>query len=163
MAQEDPERSVALRRLGIRLAAIRKEKGWSRPRLAAAIGVTVKSVWRWETGEQEMGVLYAAAIAKALGTTVHALLDSTAPTMIRAESLFFVSPKRIERIQGARTDRELRELVRTHPLVSIEIEPSDVQIDKQRFLDAQKEADDLFDSKLGGPLKRFLRKLRGLS
>lgn len=130
--------------------------------LAAAIGCAVKTVSQWENGKQDMGILNAIAIAAVLGTTVQAILTPTKLPMIRAESIFFVSPDRIARIQAARTDLELRDLVLLRPQVSIEIEPSDLQVSKQQFLDAQDEADALYDSKVSGPLKRLLEKLRGL-
>jgi transcriptional regulator with XRE-family HTH domain len=59
-----------IKSLGLRLAAMRWEKGLTQRQLADEVGVTHAIIGRYETGIAEPSVTMAAKIAKALGMTL---------------------------------------------------------------------------------------------
>jgi transcriptional regulator with XRE-family HTH domain len=160
MESPEPVQRIELLALGQTVQRLRIARGWSRPQLADAVQRSPKSVQRWETGQQEMGVLDAAAIAKALGVSLQALVAPETPALVRTSSLFFVSPARLERVRAAKSAEQLRALLASRPTVGVEIEPADVLVSREQFEATQSEADRLYDSKVRGPLQRLLAKLR---
>lgn len=64
---------------GQRLREARKSAGLSRERVAAAAGVSVSSIERYEQGSGQPGVEAAARVAGVLGVTVDDLLDIAQP------------------------------------------------------------------------------------
>lgn len=75
MDVKDDERA-AIRRLGERTAAIRRQRGWTQERLAEAVGVGSVTVSRWETGQRAMSVATLVLVSRALGVRLADLLDA---------------------------------------------------------------------------------------
>lgn len=49
---------------GEELRKIRKARGLSQPKLAAELGVTVTTIWRWENGQSPIGNMAEKAIER---------------------------------------------------------------------------------------------------
>ena len=79
------------KKTGERIAALRKEKGWSQTELAERLGVTNKAVSRWETGRGYPDVELLPLLAKELGVTISELLDGArtpAPPQVEEQMEF---------------------------------------------------------------------------
>ncbi len=61
-------------RIGQRLAALRKDKGMTQAELAAASGVNITSIAKYETGLSVMGLDAAYELTAALGCTLDQLV-----------------------------------------------------------------------------------------
>ena len=59
---------------GRRLAAIRKNRGWTQAKLGAAIGKTRDTIWAWENNRCDIRVADAERCAFVLGCWLHDLL-----------------------------------------------------------------------------------------
>ena len=68
-------------RFGARLRACRMEKGMTQQELADAIGVSNKTISRWESDGGYPDVPLLVPLARALGTTVDGLLDEEGPAV----------------------------------------------------------------------------------
>ena len=68
-------------RFGVRLRACRREKGMTQQELADAIGVSNKTISRWESDGGYPDVPLLVPLARALGTTVDGLLDEEGPAV----------------------------------------------------------------------------------
>lgn len=64
------EPSARLVALGLRIAKLRREKGWTQQQLADVTGLSRSSVANIETGRQEISVTHLWAFTDALGSTV---------------------------------------------------------------------------------------------
>jgi transcriptional regulator with XRE-family HTH domain len=62
-----------------RIGEIRDASGMSRKELAAAIGVSYSVLAKWETGQNEIALDQATAIAQVLGCTLTELVGNDAP------------------------------------------------------------------------------------
>lgn len=61
-------------RLGERLLRLRKERGWSQPKLGEAVGTSGDIIGRYERGDMTPSVEVARKLARALGVTVDYLV-----------------------------------------------------------------------------------------
>lgn len=153
-----------LRLFGARLREAREARGMSQADLAQAMGTQPNSVSRWEKGENEMGILFLLAAARALDTTVQALLEpSPVPPSTRTASAYYISPERMLALRNAKSREEAERLLPTSPPVGVQIEPADIQVSEAEFEAKQREADALFEEKIGGALRRLLQRLRGVN
>lgn len=83
--RHDPLLLVAI---GLRLRAAREAKGWTQADVAEAIGIEPETLSRYEAGVRGPSVTVLAHAAKALGTTLPALLPTEEPDvrpMVRPE------------------------------------------------------------------------------
>lgn len=53
----------------------RKEKGYTQPKLAKKLGVSLQIIWCWENGKHFPNLMVAADIADLFGCTIDELLD----------------------------------------------------------------------------------------
>jgi len=70
----DDRDSCLLASLASRVRRLRAERGWNRAELAARSGLSVRFLARVESGEGNISILRLEALARALGTSSHALL-----------------------------------------------------------------------------------------
>jgi len=80
--------------LGSRIVSLRRQKNWKQVELAEKLGVAQRQLVRWENDQSRPRAPALKTIAKALDTTVEALISEP-------------SPQSLERIE----DPELRELL----------------------------------------------------
>ena len=76
-----------MKRVGARIAALRKEKGLTQAELAERLCVSYQAVSNWERGESMPDIFKLPALANALGTTADALLndrEEEAPASVAA-------------------------------------------------------------------------------
>ena len=62
--------------IGIFIAQLRKEKNWSQAELGAKLGVTNKTVSRWECGNYLPDIALLLPLCQALGITINELLSA---------------------------------------------------------------------------------------
>lgn len=67
-------------KMGKFLAALRREAGWTQERLGEALGVSGKTVSRWETGAYMPPVAVLKALAETYGVSVDELLEGARST-----------------------------------------------------------------------------------
>lgn len=150
-----------LRAIGERVADLRKSMGMSQADLAQAIGRHVNSLSGWERGLQQMGVLDLKEISKALGVSIAQIVDPSPPvSAIRKNSLYFISPDRIDRIRQAKSREDVLAMLQLIPPCGVVIEPQDVQVTEEQFDQTMREAAELFRQRTKGPIARLLAKLR---
>ena len=65
--------------LGIRIAILRRSKGWSQAELARRIGVSTSAVGMYEQGRREPSLALLVRIAKEFGATTDFLLMGDSP------------------------------------------------------------------------------------
>lgn len=160
----DGRRKALLERIGRKVAEVRTARGLNQRQLAAAVGRATNSVSRWELGAQEMGVLDAMAIARECGVTLQQLVDPLPDVpAIRDQALHFLSPDRLEKLRAARTPAELAGLLSLSPAVGVIVEPSDVLVTAEQWHATILEADQLYQKRTAGPLRRTIDKLLGKS
>ena len=51
------------------LLKIRKSRRWTQPKMAAELGVTVTTLWRWEKGQSPIGAMAEKAIERLAAET----------------------------------------------------------------------------------------------
>ncbi len=61
--------------MGVRITALRKEKGLSQTALGQAIGVTFQQVQKYERGQNRVGARRLSEIAELLGVAISALFE----------------------------------------------------------------------------------------
>lgn len=90
---------------GKRIQQLRKERGWTQKELAVRLSVTDKSVSKWERGLNYPDMAMLEPLARALDTTVAALLNiEDMPPEGRVEAVTEVAAEETERLR-----REIRE------------------------------------------------------
>jgi transcriptional regulator with XRE-family HTH domain len=67
------------RAMGERIAALRKDANLSQQQLAEAMQVSQQTIASWEVGRRRVPVSMLPALARALGTSVEALIGEKAP------------------------------------------------------------------------------------
>jgi len=72
------EKEAILKKLGVRISEIRKEKGLTQEKLAHTVGKDRQSIQRLEAGNMNPTYFYLREIADGLGTTVSELLAALA-------------------------------------------------------------------------------------
>lgn len=102
--------------LGTRIAALRKAKAITQEQLAAAVGVSAPAVSKWETDTSCPDIALLCPLARALGTTVDALLQfertlSDEEAAARANAILETA------MEGGleQAEADLRTLLRTYP------------------------------------------------
>ena len=61
-------------KLGKRIAALRRKRGWTQEKLAQQLGVSAAAVSKWETGAAYPDIALLCPLARALGSSVDSLL-----------------------------------------------------------------------------------------
>lgn len=69
--------------IGKRIAARRKEKGYTQEEIAERLGITAQAVSKWENDTSCPDISLLPALAEMLGTTVDALLSGKTPDTLR--------------------------------------------------------------------------------
>lgn len=69
--------------IGKRIAARRKEKGYTQEEIAEHLGITAQAVSKWENDTSCPDISLLPALAEMLGTTVDALLSGKSPDTLR--------------------------------------------------------------------------------
>lgn len=69
--------------IGKRIAARRKEKGYTQEEIAERLGITAQAVSKWENDTSCPDISLLPALAEMLGTTVDALLSGKSPDALR--------------------------------------------------------------------------------
>ena len=69
--------------IGKRIAARRKEKGYTQEEIAERLGITAQAVSKWENDTSCPDISVLPALAEMLGTTVDALLSGKSPDALR--------------------------------------------------------------------------------
>lgn len=69
--------------IGKRIAARRKEKGYTQEEIAERLGITAQAVSKWENDTSCPDISLLPALAELLGTTVDALLSGKLPDTLR--------------------------------------------------------------------------------
>src|SRR5438094_1053632 len=72
------EQDEAVRLFAARLKEVRASRGMTQAELSRAANVTASYIWRLESGGASPGIDLVARLARALGTTSHDLLPTTA-------------------------------------------------------------------------------------
>lgn len=157
----DAEHVKRKQQVGQNLRAAREACGLSQDQLAARLGKSKNTVPRWESGENEMGVIDAIDAARELRTSVQALLDPVAVPLQRPEPIYFLSPAFIERLEKAKGRRVL-DFLPTRPPVGIVLDPSDVQVTKEQYDASIAKAEKTFDDKAAGPMEKIAQLIRSL-
>ncbi|MFN3201625.1 MAG: helix-turn-helix domain-containing protein [Bradymonadia bacterium] len=80
-----------LQAVGARVAAARRDRGFTQESLAEAVGVEPVTLSRWETGDRALSLTTLARVAGALGVGIGDLLDTT-----RALPKIEVAPEYLE-------------------------------------------------------------------
>jgi transcriptional regulator with XRE-family HTH domain len=73
------EHAEVVRLFAVRLRELRRSRGMTQAALARQAQITTSYVWRLESGGAAPGIDLVARLARALGTTTHDLLPTTAP------------------------------------------------------------------------------------
>ena len=68
-----------LRRVGQRVAQVRKERGWTQEQLAENVGIEPVTMSRWETGDRALSISTLSAISGCLEVGLGDLLDVERP------------------------------------------------------------------------------------
>lgn len=77
MARRKPETEELLQRVGVNIGRLRERRGWSRADLATQLGVSVRRLARWETGQHQMPIKYFVGLGFLLEISLDTLLDLT--------------------------------------------------------------------------------------
>jgi transcriptional regulator with XRE-family HTH domain len=107
------------RRVGERLQAVRRHRGWSLRQLAAASDLSLTTVHQIETGRTSPGLGTLQSLATALGVPLGALLDGHAPdtpavhVTASERKAVAISGGRLERLASGLPSQRLRGLVLT--------------------------------------------------
>ena len=103
-------------KIGSTIAALRKSRGLTQEQLAALVGVSGPAVSKWETGASCPDVALLCPLARALNTTVDALLQfEAALTDEEAARQINALMERLPREGPAACEEALRQLVRRWP------------------------------------------------
>jgi len=70
-----PAENVVLVKLGKRIRALRKQKGWTQADMAAHLGLSRGHLSDLERGKREIGLLTLQVVANGMSTTMAKLLD----------------------------------------------------------------------------------------
>ena len=74
--------------LGLRIALLRVEKGWSQAELAKRLGVSASSVGMYEQGRREPSLALLLCLAQVFGVTTDYLLTGKCNTLLGGVSLW---------------------------------------------------------------------------
>ena len=102
--------------LGGRIAALRKERGWTQENLAQQLGVSAAAVSKWENGASCPDIALLCPLARALGTSVDHLLafeEKMPPNELAACTEKFIGLARRDDMETAR--RYLNDLLHVYP------------------------------------------------
>ena len=104
------------KKLGGRIAALRKERGWTQENLAQQLGVSAAAVSKWENGASCPDIALLCPLARALGTSVDHLLafeEKMPPNELAACTEKFIGLARRDDMETAR--RYLNDLLHVYP------------------------------------------------
>lgn len=73
------QRSRLIRQIGQRIARVRQERGWSRPRLARELGISRQLLANWERGENRPPYELFVALRSLFGVSIDELIAGGPP------------------------------------------------------------------------------------
>lgn len=121
---------------GENLQRARSACGITQADLADLIGVSTRSITRWEAGEVTPTVVDAKVVADAIGTTVGTLLGEARSRARRDAAVYYSDPKSVEKMRRTENEEELLELEKS---LAAAIHPWDIEITAEQFDELREE------------------------